>query len=229
LEFGRKLPLLPVRDIIVFPYMMLPLAVGRDKSVRALEVAMASHHRIFLAAQKRVQTEEPQKDDIFTIGTIAEILQLLKMPDGTLKILVEGKARGRVLQFNTPSEQGYIEVEIEEIQEDGTATPEIEALQRQCVQLFDQFVKLDRRISLDVSASLNTIDDPARLSDTIASNLLIKISEKQSLLETLVPKTRLERLVEILNGEIEILNLQRRIETRVQTQISKTQKEYYLN
>src|SRR5258708_891154 len=144
-ETTQTLPLLPIRDIVVFPSMMLPLAVGRDKSIRALEEAMASHRKIFLAAQKRDHTDDPQKDDIYAIGTIAEILQLLKMPDGTLKILGEGRSRGRVLRFNAAADRGFIEVEIESLREDCPITPEVEALQRQSTQLFEQFVKLDRR------------------------------------------------------------------------------------
>jgi len=223
------LPLLPVRDMVVFPAMMLPLAVGREKSIRALEEAMASHRKIFLAAQKRDQTEEPQKDDIYAIGTIADILQLLKMPDGTLKILVEGRARGRVNEFFNRADRGFTEVTIDELSENWTKSPELEALQREASQLFEQFVKLDRRVSMDTVTPLASIENPGRLADTIASHLLIKLSEKQSLLEIIDPKTRLERLVEILTNEVQILNIQRRIDTRVRTQIEKTQKEYYLN
>src|SRR5258708_983989 len=155
-ETTQTLPLLPVRDLVVFPHMMLPLAVGRDKSIRALEEAMASHRRIFLAAQKRDHTDDPQKGDIYSIGTIAEILQLLKMPDGTLKILVEGRSRGRVLEFHAHPERGFIEVELEELAETCPLSPEVEALQRECAQLFEQFVKLDRRISLDAVTSVST-------------------------------------------------------------------------
>ncbi|OGR93092.1 MAG: endopeptidase La [Elusimicrobia bacterium RIFCSPLOWO2_01_FULL_59_12] len=229
LQTRATLPLLPVRDIVVFPHMMLPLAIGREKSIRALEEAMASHRRIFLAAQKRDHLEEPQQDDIYEIGTVADILQLLKMPDGTLKILVEGRSRGRILQFIPRTEPRYMEVEIEELNETCELAPEIEALQRQCVQLFEQFVKLDRRVPLDTVSAVNAIESPARQSDVIAGNLLIKLSEKQGLLEISEPKARMERLVEILTNEIQILNIQKRIDTRVRTQIEKTQKEYYLN
>jgi ATP-dependent Lon protease len=225
----QSLPLLPVRDLVVFPHMMLPLAVGREKSIRALEEAMASQRKIFLAAQKRDHTEDPQKEDIYAIGTIADILQLLKMPDGTLKILVEGRSRGRVKQFLSPADRGFLEVDVEELSEPCPSTPEVAALQRECTQLFEQFVKLDRRISIDVVTSVNAIETPAKLADTLASNLLIKLSEKQALLEIVDPKARLEKLVEILTNEVQILNIQRRIDTRVRTQIEKTQKEYYLN
>jgi len=224
-----SLPLLPVRDTVVFPHMILPLDVSRVKSVKALEEAMAAHHLIFIAAQKRVETEDPQLDDIFPTGTVAKILELLKMPNGQLKILVEGQARGRLLQFHSIEDRGYTEVAVELLKEGTSLTPEIQALMRQCTQLFEQYVKLNRRISVETVIALNTVDDPARFADTVASNMLIKISDKQILLEIVDPKERLERLVDMLNGEIEILNIERRIQNRVRTQIEKTQKEYYLN
>src|SRR5690242_18778391 len=143
LNIPPKLPLLPVRDIVVFPHMVLPLAVGREKSIKALEGAMAGHHMVFLAAQKRVQTEDPQKEDVFPIGTIAEILQLLKMPDGTLKILVEGHARGRMHEFYPSGPQGFVEVDVEKLEEKIAVTPEIQALMRQCQQLFEHYVRLN--------------------------------------------------------------------------------------
>jgi ATP-dependent Lon protease len=228
-HLGGPLPLLPVRDIVVFPSMMLPLTIKREKSIRALEEAMASHRKIFLAVQKKDETEHPDKDDIYGIGTVVDILQLLKLPDGMLKILVEGRSRGRVLQFNSLADKGYIEVTVEELKETINRTPEVEALQRECVQLFEQLVKLDTRMSLDVMPSIHSIDNPSRLADAIAGHLLIGLSEKQALLETLDPAVRMERLVELLAHELQILNIQRRIDTRVRTQVEKTQKEYYLN
>ncbi len=224
-----KLPLLPVRDIVVFPHMVLPLDVSRPKSVKALEEAMAAQHLVFIAAQKRVETEDPQQDDIFTTGTIAKILELLKMPNGQLKILVEGQARGRIHSLRLLADKSYLEVEVERLNESHTLTPEMQALMRQCNQLFDSYVKLNRRVSFEVAVSLTHIEDPARFADTIASNLLIKISEKQLLLEVTDPRDRLERLAELMNAEIEILNIERRIQSRVRSQIEKTQKEYYLN
>lgn len=224
------LPLLPVRDLIVFPHMMLPLTVGREKSIRALEEAMASHRRIFVAAQKTDRAEEPQPDEIYDIGTVAEILQLLKMPDGKLKILVEGRSRARILRFAPTSERHCLEVEIEHLSESIEMTPDVEALCRQCTQLFEQFVKLDRRVPLDTVQLVSSSDNPARLTDLVASNVLMKdISEKQALLEMVDPKSRLERLIEILSSEIQILTIQKRIDMRVRSQIEKTQKEYYLN
>ncbi len=228
-SFPGKLPLLPVRDIVVFPNMVLPLDVSRNKSVKALEESMAAQHLIFVAAQKRLETEDPQEEDIFAIGTVCKILELLKMPNGQLKILVEGQARGRVQRFRPIADRGFVEVDVEILPENNTLNPEVQALMRQCTQLFESYVKLNRRVSYETSVSLHAVEDPARFADTIASNMLIKISEKQVLLEVIDPRERLERLVEMLNGEIEILNIERRIQTRVRTQIEKTQKEYYLN
>lgn len=229
------LPLLPVRDTVVFPHTVLPLslAVGRSKSLKALEASMNSHHMIFLASQRNEQTQDPQKEDVFPIGTIAEIPQLLKMPDGNVKILVEGHARGRITEFNDLAEGGYVAVDVERLHETCPGTPEIQALMRQGTQLFEQYVKLNRlvrRVSLEIDvAALQGLEEPAHLADTMASQMLIKTSEKQSLLEIVDPQKRLERIVELLNAESEILNIEHRIQTRVRTQIEKTQKEYYLN
>ncbi|MFA5976004.1 MAG: endopeptidase La [Elusimicrobiota bacterium] len=226
----ETLPLLPVRDIVVFPHMVLPLDVSRPKSIKALEEAMLTQpHLIFIAAQKRVETEDPSQEDVFAIGTVAKILELLKMPNGQLKILIEGQTRGRIHQFRLTPGQVHLEVEVDLLAEPQSVTPEVQALMRQGAQLFDSYIKLNRRVSFEVAVSLNTIEDPARFADTIASNMLIKISDKQLLLEVTDPRDRLERLVELLNAEIEILNIERRIQNRVRNQIEKTQKEYYLN
>jgi ATP-dependent Lon protease len=209
--------------------MVVPLDVSRSKSVKALEEAMAAQHLVFVASQKRAEIEDPQGDDIFQIGTTAKILELLKMPNGQLKILVEGQARGKVRSFRAANGHGFIEVDVDILEERTALTPEIQALMRQAAQLFEQYVKLGRRISIETSVSTNTIDDPAHLADVIAGNLFIKMSDKQLLLEIISPEERLGRIVEILHSEIEILNLERRIHNRVRTQIEKTQKEYYLN
>ncbi len=225
----NKFPFLPVRDLVVFPRMVVPLDVSRTKSVKALEEAMAAQHLVFVASQKRADIEDPQADDLFQIGTIAKILELLKMPNGQLKILVEGQSRGRVLKLHPVNGKGYVEVDVEVLEETLQITPDVQALMRQASQLFEQYIKLNRRISIETSVSLKAIEDPARFADVIASNLLIKMSDKQLLLEILDPEERLGRVVEILHAEIEILNLERRIHNRVRTQIEKTQKEYYLN
>jgi ATP-dependent Lon protease len=227
LNIPDRLPLLPVRDIVVFPAMVLPLAVGRDKSIKALEEAMASHRLVFLIAQKHVQTEDPGANDIHPIGTVAEVLQLLKMPDGTLKVLVEGVQRARWSNFQLNA-KGFVDVEIQILPETQAPTPEVEALMRRSISLFEQYVKLNPRLPMEISVAVSNINDAGRLADTIASHLLIKIQDKQSILEIAIPSDRLEKLVQILNAEIEILNIERRIQNRVRTQIEKTQKEYYL-
>ncbi len=229
LKIPSKLPLLPVRDVVVFPHMVLPLDVSRPKSVKALEEAMANQHYVFFATQKQIETEDPREEDLYPIGTVAKILELLKMPNGQLKILAEGHSRARLRRFQSVPERGYAEVEVEFLLEATDVTLEIQALMRQCLQLLEQYIKLNRGVSMETAISLASVDEPARFADIIASHLLIKISDKQALLEIIDPHERLERLVDVLNAEIEILNIERRIETRVRTQIDKTQKEYYLN
>jgi ATP-dependent Lon protease len=222
-----RLPLLPVRDIVVFPAMVLPLAVGREKSIKALEESMASHRLVFLVAQKHVQTEDPNPEDIYPIGTVAEVLQLLKMPDGTLKVLVEGVQRARWTDFRRDN-RGYVEVDINVLADTTEKTPEVEALMRRAMSQFEQYVKLNPRLPMEISVAVSNITDPGRLADTIASHLMVKLSDKQLILETGNSGERLEKLVGVLNAEIEILNIERRIQNRVRTQIEKTQKEYYL-
>lgn len=222
-----RLPLLPVRDIVIFPAMVLPLAVGRDKSIKALEEAMSSHRLIFLVAQKHVQTEDPGLNDIYPIGTVSEVLQLLKMPDGTLKVLVEGIQRARWTDLINNS-RGYVEVDINVLDETSQKTSEIEALMRMSISLFEHYVKLNPRLPMEIAIAVTNINDPGRLADTITSHLMIKLQDKQIILETANPGERMSKLVDILNAEIEILNIERRIQNRVRTQIEKTQKEYYL-
>lgn len=221
------LPMLPVRDIILYPAMVLPLAVGREKSVRALEEAMATNRLIFVVTQKNIQIEDPTPDDIFNIGTVCEVLQILKMPDGTLKALVEGLNRAQWTDFRL-SDKGYVEVGLNVFDEKIEKTAEAEAIMRRAISLFEQYVKLNPRMPMEVSVSVNNIADPARLADTIASHLVIKNNDKQSILELVNPVERLEKIIHILNAEIEILNIERRIQNRVRNQIEKTQKEYYL-
>lgn len=226
-EKTKLLPLLPVRDVVVFPHMMLPLVVGRPKSVRALEDAMAKDKMIFLVAQKRLQTEDPTEEDLYRFGAVAEVLQHLKLPDGTSKILVEGKLRARLLAFR-PQEAGFIQVEVETLTSAHEKTAELEALTREAINLFEEYVRLNRRFPFETALSLRTIDDPDRLADVIAGNLLIKLSDKQALLEAVELKSRFELLIKILNSEMEILSLERKIQGRVRHQIEKSQKEYYL-
>ena len=224
----KVLPMLPVRDVVLFPAMVLPLAVGRDKSIRALEEAMTTNRYIFIATQKNLQIEDPTPDDIFHIGSVCEVLQMLKMPDGTLKILIECVARAEWTEFKL-SDKGYIEVGLNIFKEDIEQTPEVEAVMRRIIALFEQYVRLNPRMPMDISISVSNIQDPSKLADTIAAHISIKNNEKQMILEEINPLKRLNKIIEILNAEIEILNIERRIQTRVRSQIEKNQKEYYLN
>jgi ATP-dependent Lon protease len=221
------LPLLPVRDIILYPAMVLPLAVGRDKSIKALEEAMSMNRLIFIVTQKNIQVEDPTPNDVYNIGTVCEVLQLLKMPDGTLKALVEGINRAEWTDFKL-SDKGYIEVGIKFFDEKIEKTSESEAIMRRAIALFEQYIKLNPRMPMEISISVSNITDPSKLADTIASNLTIKNSDKQIILELVNPIERLDKIIQILNSEIEILNIERRIQSRVRNQIEKTQKEYYL-
>ena len=224
---SRTLPLLPLRDIIVFPHMVVPLFVGRQKSIAALEEAMANDKAILLCAQKKAKTNEPSPDDIFAVGTIGAIIQLLRLPDGTVKVLVEGKHRARVRRF-VESEK-FLVVEADEIEEQSERTVELEALMRSVQSTFEAYVKLNKRIPPEMLTSVASIDDPARLADTIVAHLSLKLNDKQGILETESPAKRLEKLYELMQGEIEILQVEKKIRTRVKKQMEKTQKEYYLN
>src|SRR5436305_722697 len=223
----RTVPLLPLRDIIVFPHMVVPLFVGREKSIAALEEAMAHDKDILLAAQKKAKTNEPAPDDIFEIGTLGTILQLLRLPDGTVKVLVEGKRRARIRRYSTQDK--FFLVEAEEVDEISERNVEVEALVRSVHATFEAYVKLNKRIPPEMLMSVSTIDDPARLADTIVAHLSLKLNDKQSILETESPAKRLEKLYELMQGEIEILQVEKKIRTRVKKQMEKTQKEYYLN
>ena len=224
---SRTLPLLPLRDIIVFPHMVVPLFVGRQKSIAALEEAMANDKTILLCAQKKAKTNEPGADDIFAVGTVGAIIQLLRLPDGTVKVLVEGKQRARVRRF-LDSER-FLLAEAEDIEESSDRTVELEALMRSVQSTFEAYVKLNKRIPPEMQTSVAAIDDPARLADTIVAHLSLKLNDKQSILETESPAKRLEKLYELMQGEIEILQVEKKIRTRVKKQMEKTQKEYYLN
>ncbi len=227
-DIPKMLPMLPVRDIVIFPAMVLPLAVGREKSIRALEETMTGNRLIFVVTQKNLQIEDPTPDDIYKIGTVCEILQMLKMPDGTLKILIECIARAEWTEFKL-NDKGYVEVGLSVFDDITDKTPEIEAIMRRTVSLFEQYVKLNPRMPMEISISVSNIQEPSKLADTIASHISIKNNEKQTILEATNPEKRLNKIIQILNAEIEILNIERRIQNRVRTQIEKNQKEYYLN
>jgi ATP-dependent Lon protease len=223
----QRVPLLPLRDIIVFPHMVVPLFVGRQKSIKALEEAMNKQKFILLAAQREAKTNDPGEDEIYRVGTLGSVVQLLRLPDGTVKVLVEGKKRARVLRYVDQSE--YFLVEAEEIEEVCPKTTEIEALTRSINSTFEHYVKLNKKIPPEMIMSVASIDDPARLADTIVAHLGVKLEDKQALLEIENPAERLERVLGNMRSEIEILEVEKRIRTRVKKQMEKTQKEYYLN
>lgn len=218
---------LPLRDIVVFPHMIVPLFVGRDKSVKALEDVMKSDKRILLATQKDATLDDPDTDQIYTTGTLASVLQLLKLPDGTVKVLVEGVARARITGFT--DRKDFYEAEADIILEADAEGDEVEALSRTVVTQFESYVKLNKKTPSEVLVSINQIDDPAKLADTVASHLAIKLSEKQELLEIESVYARLERVYAMMEGEISVLQVEKSIKSRVKNQMEKTQREYYLN
>ena len=220
-------PVLPLRDIVVFPHMIVPLFVGREKSVRALEDVMKDDKQILLVTQKTAADDDPSPDDIYSVGTIATVLQLLKLPDGTVKVLVEGIQRARITKFEENPD--FFEASAVRMVDEESDEPEKEALSRAVVEQFEQYIKLNKKIPPEVLVSVNQIEDPAKLADTIASHLALKIAEKQELLESETVSERLERVYGFMEGEIGVLQVEKRIRNRVKRQMEKTQREYYLN
>ncbi len=220
-------PVLPLRDIVVFPHMIVPLFVGREKSVRALEDVMKDDKQILLVAQKNASQDDPTTDDIHSVGTIGTVLQLLKLPDGTVKVLVEGGERARVIEFIDNEE--FFQARAEQIAADDGDPQEVEAMSRSVLAQFEQYVKLNKKVPPEVLVSVNQIDDPAKLADTIASHLSIKLEEKQELLEVVSLTERMERVCSLMEGEIGVLQVEKKIRSRVKRQMEKTQREYYLN
>jgi ATP-dependent Lon protease len=227
LSQGNALPVLPLRDIVVFPHMIVPLFVGREKSVRALEDVMKNDKQILLVTQKNAAQDDPTPLDIYSVGTIGTVLQLLKLPDGTVKVLVEGGQRARIVKYTDNEE--FFEAEAALTDETSADEPELEALARTVVTQFEQYIKLNKKIPPEVLVSINQIDDPSKLADTVASHLSLKIPEKQELLETPTVTQRLEKVYAFMEGEIGVLQVEKRIRNRVKRQMEKTQREYYLN
>ncbi|WP_413289309.1 endopeptidase La [Bdellovibrio sp. HCB337] len=223
----QQLPLLPLRDLIIFPHMMMPLFVGRDKSINALEEAMSKQTDIVLAAQKDAKTNNPEPKDIYQIGTIATIIQLLRIPDGTVKVLVEGKRRVRIKNFVT--NDNFFQVQCEEIPEESDSPVEAAALVRSVKTTFETYVKLNKRIPPEILMRVSTIENPGELADIIVAQLNLKLEDKQKVLEIHDPSKRLEHLLNLMTGEIEILEVEKKIRTRVKKQMERSQKEYYLN
>jgi len=227
LHRGTVYPVLPLRDIVVFPHMIVPLFVGREKSVRALEDVMKDDKQILLVAQKNASQDDPTTADIYSVGTVGTVLQLLKLPDGTVKVLVEGTQRARITRFTENAD--FFQCYAELIPEEDTEHKEIEALSRSVVTQFEQYIKLNRKIPAEVLVSINQIDNPSKLADTVASHLSLKIPEKQELLEAPTVPARLEKIFAFMEGEIGVLQVEKRIRNRVKRQMEKTQREYYLN
>lgn len=221
-------PLLPLRDVVVFPHMIVPLFVGRDRSVNALESAMKHEKAIFMAAQKNAQKDDPKEEDIYSVGTLGTIIQLLRLPDNTVKVLVEGKKRAQIRNFITDDE--FFVVEVEEYgEEKAERTPKIEALMRSVIETFESYAKVGKKIPQELIGTVSAIDEPERLADIVSSHLNVKLEEKQKLLEIPTVEERLERIYGLMLSEIEILEIEERIKRRVKKQMEKTQKDYYLN
>jgi len=223
------LPLLPLRDVVVFPHMVIPLFVGRPKSIKALETAMSQERRIMLVAQKAAAKDEPSVGDMFEVGCVATILQMLKLPDGTVKVLVEGQQRAKVNLIEDGEAHFNANVTPIEAADASTQETEIEALRRAVMQQFDKYVKLNKKNHPAIITSISSIDDPGRLADTIAAHLPLKLENKQLVLDLAQIKPRLENLFEQLEREVDILNVDKRIRGRVKRQMEKNQRDFYLN
>jgi ATP-dependent Lon protease len=225
----RQTPVLPLRDVVVYPHMAIPLFVGREKSIKALQAAMQDDKRILLVAQRTADNDNPGGQDIYSVGTLASILQLLKLPDGTVKVLVEGVQRARILKVF--SEGAYLAAECEAMPADeiGDDSREQDALMRSTLALFEQYAKLNKKVPAELLPSLTGMDQPGRLADTIAAHLSLKLEDKQQVLEVIEPRKRLENVMARLEGEIDILQIEKKIRGRVKSQMEKSQREYYLN
>ena len=220
-------PVLPLRDVIVFPNMVIPLFVGREKSIKSLEVAMDSNKQIMLVAQKTADLDDPKDSDIYRFGTLATVLQLLKLPDGTIKVLVEGASRAKIQ--GQIYGKDYFEAKVNLIDENIIDDREVEILSRTVIDSFDQYVKLNKKIAPEVMTSLSGIDDPSRLADTIAAHMVLKMEEKQAILEINDVKDRIENILNLIENELDILQVEKKIRGRVKNQMEKSQREYYLN
>ena len=220
------IPLLPLRDVVIFPHMVAPLFVGREKSIRALEEAMKTDKKILLSAQKDAKTNDPGPEDIYSIGTVGTIVQMLRLPDGTVKVLVEGKNRASLKNFN--DENKFFSVEVEDLDEIVETDSETNAIMRTLIESFEDYIKLNKRVPSETLATITAIDDPSKLSDTVASHLSFKLSDKQEILENLDSSKRLEAIYEKIQSELEILQVEKKIRNRVKKQMEKAQKEYYL-
>ena len=217
---GVRVPLLPLRDVIIFPHMVVPLFVGREKSINALEECVNKKLDLFLVAQRQATTVSPGEKDIFEVGTLGTILQILRLPDNTVKVLIEGKRRARISEYQET--ERMIEAVVEEIDDKIESTVELEALVRSLKATFENYVKLNKRIPPEMLMSVNTIEEPSRLADLVVAHLNLKLEDKQEILEISDPAKRLEKLLQLMQGEIEILQVERRIRSRVKKPVSYT-------
>ncbi|HIP53218.1 MAG TPA: endopeptidase La, partial [Chromatiales bacterium] len=227
-DVSGDVPVLPLRDVVVYPHMVIPLFVGREKSIRALDTAMQKNKQILLVAQKSAEIDDPASDDLHSIGTLASILQLLKLPDGTVKVLVEGGERAEIDEFRSTEEFFTARLSPMPDQLD-LEEREVEVLMLSATSLFDQYVKLNKKVPPEVLTSLSSIDDPGRLADTMAAHMSLNIKEKQRVLEMADVRQRLEHLMGLMEAENDILQMEKRIRGRVKRQMEKNQREYYLN
>ncbi len=223
----RKLPMMPIRDMVIFPYMMTPFVVGRESSVRALEEALTGDRKIFLATQHDAGIDEPRPEDIYSVGTIGNIVQSVKMPDGNIKVLVEGLERAKAVEMN--DSDGFFVATVRVASRQLEVNPQIETVMQRVTSLFEQYVKLQQSLNYETMIAAVRMDEPAKLSDTIAANLQLSIEEKQELLDIFDPSERLTRVADVLDIEIEKLNMDRSVQSRVKRQMERAQKEYYLN
>lgn len=222
-----ELPLLPLRDVVVYPHMVIPLFVGREKSIEALEAAMTGDKQILLLAQKNPADDDPGEDGLYRMGTVATVLQLLKLPDGTVKVLVEGEQRGQVERFI--EEEGHIRAAVQAIDDANVGEREAEVFTRSLLSQFEQYVQLGKKVPAEVLSSLNSIDEPSRLVDTMAAHMALKIEQKQDILEITDLSSRVEHVLALLDAEIDLLQVEKRIRGRVKKQMERSQREYYLN
>ncbi len=227
-EISAMIPVLPLRDVVVYPHMVIPLFVGREKSIKALDATMQDNKQILLVAQKSADVDDPGAGDLYEVGTLASILQLLKLPDGTVKVLVEGSSRSRIKEII--EKDGYYVARASKMEDDiELPEQEMEILMRTATSLFEQYVKLNKKVPPEVLTSLASIDEPARLADTLAAHMSLKLDEKQQVLEMRGVRERLEHLMALMEGENDVLQMEKRIRGRVKKQMEKNQREYYLN
>ncbi|TAL30742.1 MAG: endopeptidase La [Spirochaetes bacterium] len=228
IDYSKKYPLLPLRDVVVFPHMVIPLFVGREKSINALDAAMKGDRLIVLATQTEAQLTTPRKEDLYEVGTVSEILQLLKLPDGTIKVLVEGLSRAYISDFGEKNDE-YYEVETRDIERSLEQDSDVPAMKRLILEHFEKYIKLNKKVPQEALTTVNGIEDISHLTDVVASYIAMRLELKQSLLEIGNPKDRMDKLIELINGEIDIMYIEKKIQGKVRKQMEKTQKEYYLN